>query len=372
MLEGIRVIDFTQYLPGPYATLRLIDCGAEVIKVEPLTGDPARAIGDAVFSANNRHKKSIAINLKESAGRLLALDLIRHADVVIESFRPGVMKRLGLDYDSVKAINENVIYVSLTGFGQVGEMAALGSHDLNYLGLSGVLSQFRDADGKPVHPTLTLADLIGGMACSEAVGAALYQREKTGQGTYIDLSILDAMFSIMTTHMMIAGVTGNGHGVPTLSGNFANYHIYETKDGRFISLSALEYKFWKNFCDAVAHPEWTETFPNGLFITDPVYQDMKQLFLTRTQDEWTKLGEEADCCLFPVLEAGEAASATYARERHLIQEVNQKPYVSTHFSSLISTQTMTDLGGHTQDILMKILGKSNEQIRQLRDQGVIL
>ncbi|MGV3487456.1 MAG: CaiB/BaiF CoA transferase family protein [Tuberibacillus sp.] len=372
MLEGIRVIDFTQYLPGPFATLRLADRGAEVIKVEPLAGDPARSMGSSVFSANNRNKKSIALNLKDTEGQSLALELIAHADVVVESFRPGVMKRLGLDYNSVSPVNEKIIYVSMTGFGQEGAMTALGSHDLNYLGLSGMLSQMTDTQAKPIHPSITLADLIGGLACSEAIASALYRREATGRGVFIDLSIMDAIFSMMTTHVMIAGTTGSGRGVPALTGNFVHYHIYETKDGRYMSLSALEYKFWNHFCMAVGHSEWLEAFPNNLSVGTPLYQEMKRLFLTRTQKEWTKLGEEADCCLFPILETDEAVSSQYIRERQLIQEIDGKPYVRTHHTSNIPPDGAMALGEHTQYILQKILNKSEKHIRKLRELGVII
>lgn len=378
VLEGVRVIDFTQYLPGPYATLRLADWGAEVIKVEPLKGDPARAFrltdDDAIFSANNRNKKSITLNLKDSVGQQLALELIQTADVVMESFRPGVMAKLGLEYEKVKAKNNRIIYLSLTGFGQKSEIAALGSHDLNYLAMSGVLDQWRGNVDEPIHPSLTLADLIGGMAASEAIAAALFQREKTGQGAYIDLAIADVIFSLMTNHVMISHLSEFEYGVPFLDGSLVNYHIYETKDHRYMSLSALEWKFWQNFCVAAERLEWVDAFPDKLSIHEPLFQDMKDLFLDRTQSEWTELGEKADCCLFPVLNVGEAASSTYVQERHLVENIGGKPYVLTHHGSVTRSDgnnSPFSLGANTNEILRDILRKSDEQIREWHEKGVI-
>ena len=180
MLTGVRIIDFTNYLPGPFASLRLAELGAEVIKVESLAGDPARTTGrekdsdDPIFRANNRNKQSITLNLKNDQGRNIALRLIEKADVVIESFRPKVMGKLGLDYEAVVKIKPDIVYCSITGFGNDGEISSQGSHDLNYLAVSGVLAQLKDQYGKPIHPTTTLADYFGGFATSEKVLAALF------------------------------------------------------------------------------------------------------------------------------------------------------------------------------------------------------
>ncbi|MBO8156324.1 MAG: CoA transferase [Bacillaceae bacterium] len=378
MLQGIRVLDFSHYLPGPFASLRLADRGAEVIKVEPLTGDPARGMkiggGSSLFDANNRHKKSLTLNLKSKEGQEIALGLAEKADVIIESFRPGVMKRLGMDYGLVKARNDQIIYLSLSGLGQQGSISHLGSHDLNYLALTGMLDQLRDHEGRPVHPTITLADLIGGMAASEAIVTALFQRERTGKGTYIDFSITDAVFSMMNSHTMIASLTGNNHGVPVLNGTFAHYHIYETKDGRYMSLGALEFKFWKNFCLAVKRPEWVAAYPDQLSADQPLYQKVKELFLSRTQEEWTKLGQEHDCCLFPVMTTEEATSNEYAKERKLIDYAGNKPYVSTlsfSHSSKRRQEYEIPLGAHTNELLMNLLQVDEKQIHEWREKGII-
>jgi len=179
MLEGIKIIDFTNYLPGPYATLRLADLGAEIIKVEPPEGDPARNTGISkqgsglVFLANNRQKKSITLNLKEKDGVETALKLIAHADVLIESFRPGVMEKLGLGFKAVQKVKPDIVYCSISGYGQKGLLSKLGNHDLNYMAVSGVLAQLKDKQGKPVHPSITIADYLGGFAANERILAGL-------------------------------------------------------------------------------------------------------------------------------------------------------------------------------------------------------
>ncbi|GEL76407.1 CaiB/BaiF CoA transferase family protein [Tenuibacillus multivorans] len=369
MLQGLRVIDFSQYLPGPFATLRLVDWGAEVIKVEPPQGDPARGMAkEALFAVNNRGKKSVAINLKEEKGQNLALDLIKKADVVVESFRPGVMNQFGLGYDHAKSVNEKIVYLSLTGFGQNSPYRDQGSHDSNYLAMSGMLSQLKDVSGRPIHPTNTLADLIGGIAASEAITAALFQREKTGNGTYIDLAMTDAIFNMMGNHVMLSLLAQINSGIPVLNGSSANYHIYKTKDERFMTLGALEYKFWKNFCEAVGRVDWLESYPDHL--TDQnLFEEVEQLFLTKPQSEWTEIGEEHDCCLFPVLEIGEAVKSAYVKERDLIKN---NMFVQTHYQSaqdgVISTAKLSE---HTDEVLSKLLNKDPQEIQRLRTDGVI-
>lgn len=327
MLEGIRVIDFTNYLPGPYATLRLADMGAEIIKIEPPTGDPARSTGVSangeigpVFLAQNRGKKSITLNLKTEQGRNVALQLISNADAVIESFRPKVMEKFGLGYDEVKKINPRVVYVSITGYGMEEPMSELGSHDLNYMALSGVLAQLKDHEGRPIHPSNTFADFIGGMAASERILAGLVSRSKTGKGSYHCLSLTDTMASFMTNHVLIEQKTGYSQGVAVLNGTIVSYGLYETLDGRYVSMGALEPKFWQHFCHAVGHEEWVAAHFSKANPQNPVYLELKELFKSKTLAEWTEFGQRVDCCLAPVLEAGELAEFPYFHERGIIYE----------------------------------------------------
>jgi alpha-methylacyl-CoA racemase len=327
MLEGIRIIDFTNYLPGPYATLRLAEMGAEIIKIEPPTGDPARNTGVSqdgeigpVFLAQNRGKKSISLDLKTEQGRNTAIQLIANADAVIESFRPKVMEKFGLGYDEVKKVNPRVVYVSITGYGMEEPMAELGSHDLNYMALSGVLAQLKDREGRPIHPTNTFADFIGGMAASERILAGLVSRLKTGEGSYHCLSLTDTMASFMTNHVMIEQKTGYSQGVAVLNGTIVSYGLYETKDGRYVSMGALEPKFWQHFCHAVGREDWIAAHFSKAVSQNPVYLEIQDLFKSKTLAEWTEFGQRVDCCIAPVLEAGELAENPYFRNRGIIYD----------------------------------------------------
>ncbi|MDQ0215480.1 crotonobetainyl-CoA:carnitine CoA-transferase CaiB-like acyl-CoA transferase [Oikeobacillus pervagus] len=316
MLANIVILDFTQYLPGPYASLRLADLGADVIKIEGPNGDPARYLsGGKVYEANNRNKKSLSFNLKDKQQVEQVCELIKKADVIMESFRPGVMAKLGLGYDQVRTLKEDIIYCSLTGFGQQGPLSTLGSHDLNYMALGGALSQLKDENGKPVHPSITFADLIGGMMASEAILSALVQRERTGEGKYIDLALADSIVSLMTTHVLYK----EGRGIPSLDGSLICYHLYETKDGRFISLAALELKFWQQFCQAVGHEEWIPHHVSKADPLNPIYKNVKELFLSKRLTEWSEFSKKVDCCMAPVLEMNEVIDHPYIKERNLIR-----------------------------------------------------
>ncbi|KAB7709009.1 CoA transferase [Bacillus aerolatus] len=352
MLEGIKIIDFSNYLPGPFAAMRLGDLGAEIIKIESPSGDPARRVEKAIYLANNRNKKSVVLNLKEEAARESALKLISEADVVIESFRPGVMKRLGLDYDTVKRVKPDIIYCSISGYGQSGTFSILGSHDLNYMALSGVLSQLKDKEGKPVHPTMTFADLIGSLAANESILAALIARQKTGEGCFLDLSLTDALTAFMANHLVIEKMSGYEHGVKALSGEIISYCLYETKDGRYMSLAALELNFWKNFCAAVNKEEWVSAHTSKTTDDNEVYEDIVKLFQSRTFQEWTAFSEKIDCCMAPVLETSELAENCYMKEREMVTEKWGLPFVKTQVKpTLEEASKPPKKGEHTAEVL---------------------
>ena len=364
MLKGICIIDFSQYLPGPYTTLRLADLGAEVIKVESPSGDPARLPpekdgGDRyVFRAQNRGKKSITLNLKERRDQRIAMDLIKQADVVIESFRPGVTKRLGISYEEVVKEKPDIVYCSLSGYGQEGEMSHLGSHDINYMAVSGVLSQLKDDNDRPIHPSTTIADLVGGVAASESIVAALLQKERTGKGAYLDIALADVMVTLMTNHVLIESGTGGQRGIERVHKQVVCYSLYETQDGRFISFGALEPKFWGNFCSAVGKEQWLSEQFSAPVETNPIYVEIKELFMSRTFEEWTIFSQQVDCCMAPVLETGEVAHYPYYKTRKLVEERWGDNYVATRFNngqSLLENSTFPPKHGeHTEDVLEKL------------------
>ncbi|MFS0862503.1 CaiB/BaiF CoA transferase family protein [Fredinandcohnia sp. 179-A 10B2 NHS] len=366
-LKGRTVLDFSQYIPGPYAALRLADFGATVIKVEPPNGELARAkMGPPdeqgiVFEANNASKQSITVNLKSEGGLERAFELIKSADVLIESFRPGVMKRLGLDYESVSKANEKIIYCSISGYGLVGKEATLGSHDINYLSLTGVLSQLKDHKGRPIHPSLTLADHLGGMAASESILAALFARGQTGRGTYIDVSLVDALLGLMNNHFVLAHKTGKQNGITALAGTIVSYAIYETSDHRYVSLGALEKKFWENFCNACEKPEWIKTQYSYANLENPTFMELTNLFKSKTLAEWSEFAEEVDCCLAPVLEATEAMNRYGSGVRQMIVKDKESVQVATRYEQdfVVRRTSAPALGEHSEKIIQGLAKKKS-------------
>ncbi|MBA4536542.1 CoA transferase [Bacillus aquiflavi] len=338
MLNGIRVLDFSQYLPGPFASLRLAEMGAEVIKIEPPHGDPARQLSEGVvFRANNRNKQSKTFNLKDSLEKNELKKLIQTADVLLESFRPGVMKKHGLSYEEVKAFHPTVIYCSLSGYGHDSPLAHLGSHDLNYMALSGVLTHFSDHSGRPVHPTTTLADLVGGTVASEAILAAIIKKLRTGDGAYIDLAITDMMVGLQTNHVLYEKEKISKKGIPEIDGSNISYHLYETKDGRYISIAALEMKFWKEFCIWAGKERWIEAHLSAANETNAVYHEVKAFFKTYTFEQWLKFSMEVDACLAPVLSIEELPHHPHVKKRELIfepqwgdRQVRVTPFKNSH------------------------------------------
>lgn len=314
-LKGIRVLDVTYYVPGPYAGMRLAEMGAEVIKVEPPAGDPARYMGGGyVHRANNKGKTVIHLDLKSEEGREEMLKLVKEADALIETFRPGVMKKLGLDYETVRRLNPALVYCSLSGYGQEGPLAFLGSHDLNYLALSGALDQMADETGRPVHPSNTFADYTGGLLASEKMIAALLRRFRTDEGMHLDIALAEVMAEFQGNHDIYHQEGVSDIGVPEISGSILNYAIYETKDGRYVTLGALEEKFWHNFCDFAGKPEWRGW--TGKAQGTEEHREVSAYFKLRSWQEWYELSMKIDCCLAPVLKG-------YERHEH--------PFFQTRF-----------------------------------------
>ncbi|MCA1030862.1 CoA transferase [Bacillus timonensis] len=377
-LEGIRILDFSQYIPGPYASQRLADYGAEVIKVEPIGGELGRAPMGAleeqglVCEVNNTNKKSITLNLKREAGLQIAKELIAVSDVLIEGFRPGVMKKLGLDYETVRLINPTIVYCSITGYGQYGESSRLGSHDINYMSVSGVLSQFKDGSGRPVHPTITLADNLGGMAATENILASLFRRERTGKGDYIDVSLTDALVALMNNHVITEHKTGRLHGVSALAGNLVCYTIYETKDQRYVSLAALERKFWESFIEACGLGHLIDDHLTEASCDNPTFVELKEVFKSRTMKEWEEFSRQVDCCLTPILETVEVKERFASQPRRLI-DVEKSIQVATRYDERIlpSRHPSPAAGEHSEEILMDLLGYSKDTLVLYKENQII-
>ncbi|KOF54215.1 hypothetical protein AD428_08430 [Achromobacter sp. DMS1] len=319
-MAGLVVLDFTRLLPGPYAAYLLRGFGADVIKVEDTeAGDYARGLHPlprsqtgAAFTAANAGKRSIALDLKQAQGREAALALARRADVLVESFRPGVMQRLGLGHEVLRCENPRLVYCSITGYGQHGPLAPLAGHDLNYQGCAGILP--RDAaTGHAVLPQTLTSDLVGGAySATMSIMAALLARQVSGQGCYIDLSIAHATAMLLPIEGALVGQQQHpdAPGLGRLNGGHPCYGLYETADGRQVTFAALEEKFWRRFCERAPCPELAE-IPD---LTAPptasrVRAALARIFRTRTQAEWVAFGAQWDVCLGPALTSEEALHA---------------------------------------------------------------
>jgi crotonobetainyl-CoA:carnitine CoA-transferase CaiB-like acyl-CoA transferase len=330
-LSGIRVLDLTRLLPGAFCTMILADLGAEVVKIEePYVGDPIRHMpplfnGVSIYHIIlNRNKKSISLNLKNDVERKAFLKLAGEADVVVEGFRPGVAGRLGIDYDTVKSINPKIIYCSITGYGQSGVYAYRAGHDLNYISLAGILSVSQKTfEEIPAIPPVQIADLSGGVTASLSILAALIQRGRTGSGAYIDISMTDTslFWNIINVATCIALGKQPSEEDLTLTGGYGCYRIYRTSDDKYVSVAALENKFWSSLCralglDSLASKQYSREDRSK------VVNEMKEIFKSKKRDEWLKILEGVDTCIAPVLDVFEALNSIYFKERGLIVEAN--------------------------------------------------
>lgn len=373
-------------LPGPYCSMMLADLGAEVIKVEePKIGDPTRHSPplidgqSAPFNQINRNKKSIAIDLKQADGRDIFLKLASTADVVLEQFRPGVVERLGIGYSTVAEANPRIVYCSLTGFGQDGPHQKRSGHDLNYLALSGVLGLTTDERGKPVIPGVQVADLAGAMIAGFAILAALLARERTGRGQYLDVSMFDVMLSMLPIPAAhhFAGKTIPVGAKYALSGQYPFYNVYETSDGKFMTLGALEPKFWANFCRNAGRDDLVaRQFDSGAQ-RDTVFEAVRAIFRSRTQSEWVELMRDADCCCEPVLSMTEAFEHQQTRAREMVREIDVARFKQLGFSYKMSDTPPRDknaapaLGENTAELL-EAVGISKEERDRLSEAGIIV
>ncbi len=388
-LAGVRILDLSQLLPGPFCSMLLADFGADVIKVEEiLRGDHIREwyprIGrnSGFHVVLNRNKRSLTLNLKSAAGRKIFRQLASRADVVLEGFRPGVMARLGLDYESLRASNPRLIYASLSGYGESGPRFQRAGHDINYLALSGVLS-YSGRDGQPTLSGVQIADLGGGaLLAAFSIALALLVRERQGAGQYLDIAMLDGSFlwNCLRWGKYLADGEIPRPGDDRLNQGFACYNLYETGDGRYMSLGALEPQFWKGFCQAVAQPEWDrsdyiEPGPHQ----EALLEAVAALFKERTQAEWVAHFAKHDCCCEPVLNLAEAARDSHIRARQLVVDLMHQSWgayrqlgVAVKFSRTPGTlrHPAPELGEHTGTILQE-LGYGPDRVEELRRQGVV-
>jgi len=325
-MKGLRVLDLSQYIPGPFATLLLSDLGAEVVKVEPPAGDPMRSFGppgaegvSAFYAALNRNKTVIRLDLKTESGRAAAESLMKGSHVLLESYRPGTLDRLGLGPERLRAIAPHLVHCALSGYGQEGPLRLRAGHDLTYLALSGVLDATGPAD-RPAMPFPPLADHAGALMAVIGILGALLRRLRTGQGAFLDVSLFEAVTSLNTMGLILGRLgLGPMRDQDLLTGGAAYYRCYRTADDRFMALAAIEPKFWAAFCAAVDRPAWIARQ------ADPIPQtslgaEVAALFGERSQAEWRALLAEVDCCCEPVLTAAEVGDHPHVVARRLVEE----------------------------------------------------
>lgn len=389
-LEGIRVLDLSRYLPGPFCTQILADFGAEVIKVEdPRGGDLGRTLTPCIegesarFPTVNRNKKSITLDLKQEAGKEIFRQLVTNADVVVDQFRPGVMKKMGLDYDALKKINRGIIYCAITGYGWTGPMKDAAGHDLNYLNLAGVTGMTGVYKGRPAMSGVQIADIAGGTLYSViAILLALASREKTGEGQLCDVAMLDCSISLLA--YTLGEWAGWGRlpemGNDVLTGGYACYNVYECKDGKHVSLGAVEDKFWAEFCQKLDRAEYIKPQWNPALQQD-IQADIRAIMMTKTRDEWVEFFAHNDICFTPVLTMEEMCNHPQVIAREMILKLpNFKGTgrdipltgVPIKMSGTPGEAVLTfpKLGEHT-DIILAQAGYSRDEIDVFRKSGII-
>jgi crotonobetainyl-CoA:carnitine CoA-transferase CaiB-like acyl-CoA transferase len=380
-LSGVTVLDLTRLLPGGYCTLLLADLGADVVKVEePGRGDyirwtPPMVDGEsASHRALNRGKRSATLNLKSPEGVDILKRLAGAADVLIESFRPGVMDRLGVGYQTLRSENPGLIYCAITGYGQDGPYRDVVGHDINYIGYGGILSMTGPKGGPPVIPGVQIGDMgAGGMMAAVGVLAALHERSSTGRGRFVDVSMLDGVVSWLSVHAAAFLATGDvpGPGRERLSGGLACYRVYRASDGRYLTVGALEPRFWSALCNGLGCVDLIDVQygPDQ----EGIAQRLQDIFATRTRDEWVQAFAGIEACVGPVNDMSEALSDPQVLARGMVAEVNGVnvgPGSPFELGPPEEARPAPGFGEHTAEVLASI-GVSEAELAGLKSRGVI-
>jgi crotonobetainyl-CoA:carnitine CoA-transferase CaiB-like acyl-CoA transferase len=377
-LKGIKIVDLTRLLPGPYCTMILADHGAQVISIED-----RRFLKDSHFiKPLYRNKKHMSLDLKTEAGRKIFFKLVKDADVVIEQFRPGVVKRLGVDYPSVKKVNPKIIYCSITGYGQDGPYKDRAGHDVNYLAMAGVLDLNGETGRTPVIPGVPVGDIAGGsMNAVIGILLALVARQQTGEGQYIDISMTDGVLGLLSLTPYLKELFGQTpcRGDETFPARYACYRVYETCDNRYVSIGAVEPHFWKALCEHLKVPQYAAKQYDEA-CRQEIIDFMTKTFKSKTMAEWeTELGPK-EVCFAPVRNVDEVMKDPFYKEKGSIVDMPKKnsrqkiPVVGTPVrlsQTPGGVRSMpVEFGENTEEILMEI-GYSKEEIYKLSEDKIV-
>ncbi|MFP6845583.1 MAG: CaiB/BaiF CoA-transferase family protein [Thalassolituus sp.] len=372
-LEGMTVLDLSRLLPGPMCSMHLRDMGARVIKVEDTkAGDYTRFMGmpkgmvSPAFHILNRGKESISLDISHAEGHALLLRLVEKTDILLESFRPGVMTRLGLSYEALKAINPKIVVCSISGYGQTGPWAEKAGHDMNYCATAGVLEQMGEAHGAPVLGNFQIADLAGGsLSAAMAIMAGVVGSLRHGEGSYLDISMTDCTFAHNVITMASMNLMGKSlpRGQDMLTGARPCYSIYATADHQYMAVGALEEKFWLQVCDVLNKPQWKARYLDMGNKAEELRAEVAAVFASEPQAHWRDLFADADCCVTPILTPQAAFEHPQLLAREMVQELTTPsgqtircPAPSIKYSDKkhLADSVGPEQGQHTQNILHEV------------------
>lgn len=388
-LDGITILDFTRLLPGPFCTQLLCNLGADVIKIEdPQLGDYMRSVPPIVhgvsypFAMVNRGKRSLAVDLKTTEGQEILRKLVGRADVVVEQFRPGVMARLGADYDGLAMWNPKLIYCSFSGYGQNGPYKDLPGHDINFEALAGILSVTRNRDERrPAIPGVPIADLAGGFNAALAILASLRTRDRTGRGEFIDVSIYDTAVTLLVLGLARYFATGEEPlpGETLLTGSFPFYSLYETKDGGWLSVAAVEPKFWQRMCELISAPELFEKQFAEVAERPAIAETLTAKFRERTLAEWEEIFFAERLPIAGVKRVPEVVRDPQVKARDLLPTVDVPgvgklqviSHPAKHTATEVRNPARVPKKGQDTEAILRSLGYTSRQIGALAKKNVI-
>jgi len=385
-LAGLRVLDLTRLLPGPVATLHLADLGADVIKIEDTgPGDYTRSMGVGAapgedsyfFRIVNRNKRGLRLDLKQAAGVAVFLRLARDADVIVESFRPGVVDRLGVGYAAVSAINPKIVYCAITGYGQTGPWRGHAGHDINYVATAGVLDQIGTAGGPPALPNFQIGDLLGGALTGLAgILAAVISARATGRGRYVDVSMTDAVFA--HAYSPLLSVLSRGRTLPrgedALSGGMPGYGLYRTQDGRTLAVGALESKFWRLFCATIGRPDFEPYGMDDGAEGKRVKAQIADIVARQPLAHWAQLFGSVDCGVTPTPTFEEAMTHPQLRSRGMLIESDGLPQFAPPLKMSgfdFAVRRPAPKVGADGTAILREAGYAESEIAELRAAGII-